>query len=68
MTDSLVLQNAERFVDEHEAAQILSISENTLRRWRWRCTGPPYVRIGSRAIRYKIADLLAFAEGGRFVP
>jgi predicted DNA-binding transcriptional regulator AlpA len=45
---------------EREAAEILRVSCPTMRRWRWARTGPRYVRVGSRAIRYRLADLKAF--------
>ena len=53
-----------QFVRDTEAARILGLSPQTLRNWRCRHQGPEYVKIGY-AIRYKIADLLDFAEKGR---
>lgn len=45
-----------------EAADILQVSEFTLERWRRTGDGPPYVRLSSRAIRYRAAELVAFIE------
>ncbi len=45
---------------EREAAHLLRVSCPTLRRWRWAKVGPRYVRVGTRAIRYRRSDVIAF--------
>lgn len=44
------------------AAEFLAIQRRTLEGWRYRGDGPLYVRLSSRAIRYRVRDLEAFAE------
>ena len=39
-----------------QAAEYLSLSPNTLNRWRWSGDGPDFCRFG-RAVRYRRADL-----------
>lgn len=39
------------------AAEYLNISPRTLRDWRVRGGGPKYVRVSSRAVRYRKVDL-----------
>lgn len=51
-------------VDEREAAAILNVSLSVLRNWRWKKAGPRYRKLGRRMVRYHVADLAAFAEGG----
>ena len=53
-----------RLIKESEAAEILNIEVQTLRRWR--CVGKPpgYVKVGG-AVRYELADIEAFIEAGR---
>lgn len=51
-----------RLLDEKETAELLRVSPKTLQQWRWRKTGPPAVRIGRRACRYRLSDLLAYLE------
>ena len=53
-----------RLIKESEAAEILNIEVQTLRRWR--CVGKPpgYVKVGG-AVRYDLADIEAFIESGR---
>ena len=46
-----------------EAAQLLNLSENTVRQWIWQ-KRLPVVRLG-RAVRLKKADLEALIERGR---
>lgn len=51
-----------------EAAAFLQISEAQLKAFRRGRTGPPFVRINSRVIRYRRGDLIAWikerVEGG----
>ncbi len=51
-------------VNEVAAANILSLSVKTLRRWRWSGKGPRFLKLGA-AVRYDSADLTAFIEAGR---
>lgn len=49
-------------VDEKRAAEILGVSPGTLSVWRCTRRYPlPYQKIG-RAVRYRVADLEAFAQ------
>jgi hypothetical protein len=47
---------------EHDAARYLARSRSFLRIARMRGRGPAYVRLGSRAIGYRLRDLDAFVE------
>lgn len=46
-----------------ELSELLGVSLQTIRNWRWRNEGPRYVRIGARCIRYQPQDILAFIDG-----
>ena len=46
-----------------QAARLLGISAETLRKWRAKRKCLPYVRVG-RHIRYKACDVAAFIERG----
>jgi len=48
-------------VSQRDAAAMLGVSPRTLELWRQCGDGPPYVRISSRCVRYRIADLEAWA-------
>jgi predicted DNA-binding transcriptional regulator AlpA len=50
-------------VRPHEAASLLSVSPSLLKKWRLAGSGPRFVRLGGRAIRYRRVDLLAWVEG-----
>ena len=55
-------------VDERTAAEMLSISQIVLRKQRSQghrigCIAPvPFVRLGRKAIRYRIVDLVEYAQ------
>jgi hypothetical protein len=61
------MEERERFVDDVEAAKIISSSPQTLRNWRHIGRGPAYSKKG-RMVRYKVADLLDFMNSGRIDP
>ncbi|BBH15764.1 hypothetical protein Back2_00510 [Nocardioides baekrokdamisoli] len=52
-----------RPVGEHEAAELLGLSRETLMAWRSRRPGygPPYVKMG-KSVRYRRKDLLDWME------
>ena len=56
--------NHRRAMNEVEAAEQLGMSVATLRAWRHRKQGPPFVKFG-RSVRYLPSDLEAFIEGSR---
>lgn len=43
------------------AARMLDIREDTLRKWRAKGKGPPWVRMGG-AVRYQAEDVKAWVE------
>jgi predicted DNA-binding transcriptional regulator AlpA len=49
-------------LDERDAAAALGLTPRTLQAWRSAGEGPPHVRISSRCVRYRVADLEDWAE------
>ncbi|MBR9650237.1 helix-turn-helix transcriptional regulator [Thalassovita aquimarina] len=49
-------------VNEREAASILCYSVRALQNWRHRGGGPRFVKVSSRSVRYRRADLLKWIE------
>ncbi|MDE2154852.1 MAG: helix-turn-helix domain-containing protein [Xanthomonadaceae bacterium] len=47
---------------EQEAAATLNCAIRTLRNWRALRKGPRFHKIGTRLVRYRRADLMAFIE------
>jgi len=45
------------FLTTQEAAEFLKIGKSTLEQARLTGSGPPYVRFGPKAIRYRVSDL-----------
>ena len=60
-------QDPFRFVNDVEAAKILSVSPQTLRNYRHLGRGPAYSKRG-RMVRYQIRNLLSYMEQGRIDP
>lgn len=50
----------ERLLTTEEAAEIIRMSKSSLARWRAEGTGPAYVLVGGRAVRYRRADVDAW--------
>lgn len=46
----------ERPLGEHEVAELLGVSRNTLKHWRWIGKGPRYVKLVSK-VAYRRQDL-----------
>ncbi len=57
-----LINTYERLCVERYAADFLGVTPRALQSWRQRGGGPPYVRISSRAIRYRYSDLIRFCE------
>lgn len=45
-----------------QAAEILGVSVAFLERDRWAGARVPFIKVGSRAVRYRHSDLLAYIE------
>ena len=50
----------EQLLNRKQAAEILGYQPQTLGRYAWLGTGPKFMKIGSRAVRYKRSDLEAW--------
>lgn len=50
---------------EREVAARLALSLSTLRNWRVSKRGPAYLKIGKRAVRYRLEDLEKFIAQGK---
>lgn len=54
-----------RLLTEGETAELLGMTVSFLQARRIRGGGPPFVRVGSRTVRYNVADLEAWVEKQR---
>lgn len=50
----------DKLLTTKEAARFLAVSEAFLERDRWAGAEIPFVRVGSRAVRYQLSELEAF--------
>ncbi len=51
-----------RLLNTTEAARLLGVSKAFLERDRWAGARIPFIRVGTRAVRYRESDLTAFVE------
>ena len=54
-------------ISEAQTAVLLGVAQRTLQGWRRNRTGPQFVRLTSRSIRYRRRDLVAWINA-RFEP
>lgn len=47
-----------KLLKETQAADFLHFSTRALQNWRCRGGGPKFVRVSSRSVRYRLADLI----------
>ncbi len=52
----------EQLLTTKQAAPILGVSVAFLERDRWAGARIPFIKIGSRAVRYRLSDLMAYIE------
>lgn len=62
------MSNTTPLLKDPEAARRLGLATGTLRNMRSQRRGPRFVRIGSRAVRYRLEDLDAWIEGQLVTP
>lgn len=53
------------WTDSHGCAQRIGWTDSHLRRVRSRGLGPPYLKLGPRTIRYRVADIEAWIDAHR---
>lgn len=52
-----------QLLNTKQAASFLAVSNAFLERDRWAGARIPFIKIGSRAVRYRMSDLEAYIEG-----
>ena len=58
------LQNVTQF-DEKQVARLLSLSVKTVRKFRANGSGPKFIRISPRCVRYVLSDILEWQAARR---
>ena len=49
-----------RLLTPGEFADLISVSEATVERWRGQGEGPPFVKVSGKVVRYREVDVQAF--------
>lgn len=52
------------YLNEFELSDFIGVKVKTLRQWRFRRIGPPYLKLGVH-VRYAMADVTAWCDAGR---
>ena len=68
MTIPLPSSQVRRWIDEKTVHEITGLALPTLRNHRHQRKGIPFYKVGTRMIRYRIDDVIAFMEAGRVEP
>jgi predicted DNA-binding transcriptional regulator AlpA len=55
-----------RFLDTGATARMLQLSQRALEERRRRGDGPPYVRLSQTCVRYRLADIIEWADERTF--
>ncbi len=54
-----------KLLTARQAGELLGVSPETLERWRGAGTGPAFIKLSGRYIRYRQDDLEAFIQNAR---
>ena len=55
-------QNPYQQLSEAEAAELIGLSQKCLQKKRNNGTGPRYVRVSAKCVRYRLMDIIAWQE------
>jgi predicted DNA-binding transcriptional regulator AlpA len=55
-------QESTEFLSQDEVAEIIRLSPETLAQWRWLRNEIPFIRLGTKCVRYRQCDLDAWIE------
>lgn len=58
------LSPASQLLDTSQVSSLLNLRAATLKKWRVLGIGPKYLRVGRRAVRYRLADVKRFIADG----
>ena len=59
--DSAVI-DSETLLTEVQAAELLQVTPRAVQKWRAEGTGPRFIRISGRCVRYRRRDLIEWTE------
>jgi predicted DNA-binding transcriptional regulator AlpA len=54
---------SDKLCSADEAAELLGIAPQTLAHWRVRGSGPRYITLSARCVRYRASDIQAWLNG-----
>jgi hypothetical protein len=57
MTNMTALHTLKTNLTQAQAAEFLGVRPSCLEAWRVKGSGPPFLKLGSKLVRYRLADL-----------
>ena len=60
-----MMSNATEVMRPEQAAAFLNLSKSTLAKMRMRGDGPPFAKLGSKIVVYRVADLRSWLDDQR---
>lgn len=58
------LSPSSQLLSTAQVSNLLNLRAATLKKWRVLGTGPKYIRVGTRTVRYRLADVKRFVADG----
>jgi hypothetical protein len=62
MNDPLTRTESLQLLSASETADLLGVNATQLEIWRRKGSGPKYVRLNQRCVRYRLGDLVEYLE------
>lgn len=62
------MSTTREYATPSELAEEIHVSEATLRQWRWQNQGPPYVKVGTKRVVYRRADVARWLDAQTVTP
>lgn len=56
------LFSGDKLIKSSEAAELLGLHEQSIRRWRMEGKGPGFIKLDSGGVRYRLRDVLDYLE------
>ena len=61
-----ILQSSPEFLTTTEASEVLRVAPQTLRRWRCRGSGPPFIKVSNNRVVYRWSAIENFVSDREF--
>lgn len=56
------IAHGSELLTEKQAAELMALSVKTLQGWRFTGKGPRFIKVGTKSVRYQVADILGWID------